>query len=87
MKQRRRGHYTGNKYDSPQATHRYNIISQGTRVETMTQHVSVLAKNIQGHHQANVFIDPTTGALLEYRYLVKGPTKSIWENSFANEIV
>ena len=52
----------------------------------MAQHVAVLATNIQGHHQANFFIDPTTGASLEYGHLIKGPTKSIWENSFANEI-
>ena len=52
----------------------------------MAQHVAILARNIQAHHQANVVIDPTTGALLEYRHLVKGPTKSSWENSFANEI-
>ena len=32
VKQRRRGHYTGNKYDLPRATHRYNTIGQGTRV-------------------------------------------------------
>ena len=51
----------------------------------MAQHVAILAINIQGHHQANVVIDPTTGVSLEYRNLVKGPTKAIWENSFANE--
>ena len=53
----------------------------------MAQHVAVIATNLQGHHQENVVIDPTTGASLEYRHLIKGPTKSIWENSFANEIV
>ena len=52
----------------------------------MAQHVSVLATNLQGHHQENVVIDPTTGASLEYRHLIKGQTKAIWENSFANEI-
>ena len=52
----------------------------------MAQHVTVLATNMQGHHQANVVIDPTTGASLEYRHLIKGPTKAVWENSFANEI-
>ena len=52
----------------------------------MAQHVAILATNLQGHHQANVVIDPTTGESLEYRHLVKGTTKSIWENSFANEI-
>ena len=48
--------------------------------------LQVLAKNLQGHYQENVVIDPTTGAALEYRHIVKGPTKAIWENSFANEI-
>ena len=52
----------------------------------MAQHVAILERNLQGHHQANVVIDPTTGSSLEYRHLVKVPTKDIWENSFANEI-
>ena len=86
VKQRCWGHYTGNKYDLPRATHRYNTIAQGTRVEPMAQHVAILARNLHGHHQANVFIDPTTGASLQYRHLVKGPTKAIWENSFADDI-
>ena len=83
MKQRRRGHYIGNKYDLPRATHRYNNIAQGTIVDPMSQHVAVLATNMQGQHQANFVIDPKTGASLEYRHLIKGPTKAIWENSFA----
>ena len=52
----------------------------------MVQHVAVLATNLQRHHQANVIIEPTTGASLEYRNLIKGQTKAIWENSFTNEI-
>ena len=52
----------------------------------MAQHVAILARNRQVNHQANVVIDLTTGASLEYRHLVKGPTKSILGNSFANEI-
>ena len=87
MKQRRRGHYTGNNYDLTQATHRYNNIAQGTRVDPMAQHVAVLATNLQGHHQENVVIDPITGASLEYMHLIKGQTRDIWENSFANKIV
>ena len=86
MKQRRRVHYTQNKYALPRATHRYNTRAQGTRVEPMAKHIAVLATNLQGRHQSNVFIDPTTGASLEYMHLIKGPTKSIWEISFANEI-
>ena len=86
MKQCRRGHYTGNKYDLTKVTHQYNTRTQGTRVEPMTQHVAVIATNLQGNHHANVVIDPTTGASLEYRHLIKGTTKSIWENLFANEI-
>ena len=77
VKQLRLGHYTGNKYDLPRVTQRYNKIEQVTRVEPMAQHVALLATNMQGNHQANVVIDPTTGVSLEYRHLIKGPTKSI----------
>ena len=87
MKQCRRGHYIRNKYDLPQATHRYNTIAQGIRVDPIAQNVAVPAKNLQRHHQANDVIDQKTGAFLEYRHLIKGLTKSIWENSFENEIV
>ena len=52
----------------------------------MAQHVTILATNLQVHNQANVAIDPTTRASLEYRHIFKGPTTAIWENSFANEI-
>ena len=31
-------------------------------MEPKSQHVALLAKNIQGQHQTNVVIDPTTGA-------------------------
>ena len=61
VKQRPRGHYTGKKYDLPRVTHRYNTRAQGTIVEPMAQHVAVIATNMQGNHQATVFIDPTTG--------------------------
>ena len=64
MKQRRHGHYTGNKYDLSRATNRYNTRSQETGVEPMAQHVAALATNIQGSHKENVVIDPTTGASL-----------------------
>ena len=77
MKQRRRGHYTGNKYDLPRATHQYNTRAQGTRVDPMEKHVAVLTTNPQGHHQENVVIDSTTGASIEYRHIIKGPTKAI----------
>ena len=77
MKQQRRVYYIGNKYDLPQATHRYNNRAQGPRLDPMAQHVAVLATNLQGHHQENVFIDPRTGVSLEYRHIIKGPTKAI----------
>ena len=86
MKQRRQGHYTGNKYELPRATHRCNTRAQVTRMDPMAQHFAVLSTNMQGYHQENDVIKPTTGASLEYRHLIKGPIKSIWENSFANEI-
>ena len=56
-------------------------------MKPMAQHVVVLATNLQGRNRANVVIDPTTGSSLEYMHLIKGPTKTIWENSFVNEIV
>ena len=87
MKQRRWVHNTGNKSDLPWATQWYTTRAQGTRVEPVAPHVAVLAPNIHGYHQENVVIDSTTGASLEYRHLIKGPTKAISETSFANEIV
>ena len=51
----------------------------------MAQHVAILSRNFQGHHQENVVIDPTTGASLEYMHIVKGPTKAIRPISFADE--
>ena len=78
MKQRRRGHYKGNKYDLLRATHWCNTRSKGKIVDPMAQHVSVLATKLQVNHQANVVIDSTTGASLEYGHLIKGPTKAIW---------
>ena len=86
MNQRRHGHYTGNKYDLPRATHWYNTRAQGTILYPMVQHVVIPATNNKGRHQSNFVIDPTTEALLEYTHLINRPTKSIWENSFANEI-
>ena len=77
VKQRCRGHYTENKYDLPKSTHRYNTISKLTRVEPMAQHIVLLATNLQGNHQANVVIDPTTGASVEYRRLIRGPNIAI----------
>ena len=86
VKQRRHVQYTGKKYCLPRATHQYNTRAQETRVEPTDHHVLVLSTNLQEHHQANVFIDPKTWASLEYRHIIKGPTKAIWGNSFANEI-
>ena len=52
----------------------------------MAQDVSSISTKLQGNQQANVVIDPTTGASLEYRHLIKGPTKSNWEILLANKI-
>ena len=81
MQQRQRGYYTGNKYNLLWATHRYNTIvqaPQGTGVETTTQKIVLLTTNMQGQHQANIGIEPTTGASLEYKHLIKVLTKDIW---------
>ena len=58
MNQRRRGNYTGNKYDLPLATHWYNTRAQGKKLEQMAQHVAVIVINMWGNHQSNVVIDP-----------------------------
>ena len=63
MQQRRHSHYTGNKYDILRGTHWYNTraqVQRVTRVELIAHHISVPEKNIQGKHQSNVVIDPTT---------------------------
>ena len=89
MKQRCRGNHTGNKYDLLRAKHRYNTmekVHQGTGVENTAHHIELLAKNMQGKHKSNLVIEPTTGSYLEYMHLIKVPTRSIWENLFANEI-
>ena len=52
----------------------------------MSQHVALIAINLQGYHQELFFIGLTTGASLEYMHLIKGPTKAIWENLFTNGI-
>ena len=51
-------------------------------METTAQHIEILVTNIQGQQQYNVVIEPITGAYLEYRHLIKGPTRSIWEILF-----
>ena len=81
------GHYKGNKYDITRVAHRYNTRlqeQQGKIVEPTAQHISVLTTNLQGKHQDNVVIDPTTGSSLEYRHIIKGQKIAIRENSFEN---
>ena len=53
-------------------------------MDPKAHHVSVLEKNMREHHQANIVIDPATGASLEYRNLMEVSTKAIRENLFAN---
>ena len=74
------GHYKGNKYDITRVAHRYNTRlqeQQGKIVEPTAQHIAILSKNLQRQHESNVVIYPTTGSSLEYRHLIKGPTKAI----------
>ena len=55
-------------------------------MEPTAYNITVLAKNLQGQHQDNVVINPTRGSSLEYRHIIKGPTRSICVNSLENEI-
>jgi hypothetical protein len=44
-------------------------------------------RELATNHFIGVIINKETGAVLEYRHLVKNPaTKSVWETSFENEI-
>ena len=75
------GNYTGNKCDFIEATHRYNNRAQtqhGMKVAPTAQHIEVLEENLQGQHQPNVLIDPTTAESMYCRNLVIEPTKYIW---------
>ena len=54
-------------------------------MEPTEQHAEVITTNMQEHHQSIFVIESTTGESLEYRNLIEGPTKSIWEIFFANE--
>jgi len=37
-------------------------------------------------HLLNLVLDMDTGNLLEYRYLVKGPDRKIWNKALANDL-
>jgi hypothetical protein len=53
---------------------------------TFAVHQLALRK-LTTNHFLSAIINKDTGAVLEYRYLVKNPApKSVWETSFANKI-
>ena len=43
------------------------------------------ANQHQTQHQAHAVTDPITGATLEYRDLIKGPDRALWEQGWCNE--
>ena len=46
-----------------------------------------MTAKFQKIHEANAVIHQISGVAQEYRHLVKGPDRKIWEISFANELV
>ena len=56
VKQHLRGHYTGNNYDLPLATHRYNTRAQGTRVDPMAQGGELIKPEIKKKAGINIFL-------------------------------
>ncbi len=69
-------------------THRYP-----TRGHTNHQSNNLITESLNNlidapiHHWANAIIDPSTGASMEYRHLIKSPKHAKdWEHSFANEL-
>ena len=62
--------------------------SAGTEGNESGNHCTAHCSNsetFQGQNQSNVAIDPTTGSYFKYRRLIKGTTRAIWKNYFANE--
>ena len=78
---------------SQQQTALVNLVTPST-APPMTSSRYATAANIMmlqslpqlPHHAINSVLDPTTGNTLEYRDLVKGPTATQWQKSFANEL-
>ena len=45
-----------------------------------------LKSQFQKNHEANEVTHQISGVEQEYRYIIKGPDKKIWERSFSNEL-
>ena len=68
--------------DAPESsTHRYPLRSQ---LNLATAHLQALLPTRPS--EANTVIDELTGHAQEYRHLVRGPAKSLWETSLANDL-
>ena len=61
----------------------YNLISRGKK--TPIPHFELTAQ-FQKIHEANSVTHQIFGVAQEYRHMVKGPDRKIWEISFANEM-
>jgi len=66
--------FTGKSHDAPPPKHRYNTRNQPN------------ANLCYEYPVMFPVIDPNTGATLEYKDLIKGPTKQTWQKSMANEL-
>ena len=69
--------------DDDPVRHRYPTRSQQTHA---VNHVAKQLLSPDPHEPANSVTDPITGQVQEYRHLIKGPDKAVWETSFANEL-
>ena len=59
-------------------------------IYTPSHHVNCLANNQpllpRATHFCNSVLEPSTGNILEYRHLIRGPDKSVWKTALANDL-
>jgi hypothetical protein len=63
--------------------HRYPLRSQHNLINLAQQDIPFL---LPSPHSAHSVIDEVTGNVQEYRHLVRGPDRSIWTTSLANDL-
>ena len=69
----------------PDDTHRYPFRHPRQQPPVLNRARYANATIASTKLQANAVLNPLTGVLQEYRHLIKGPDKTIWEQSLANE--
>ena len=61
----------------PKQATRYSADANILAIQSLPEHLTLAINSV---------LDPTTGSSLEYNALMKGPTATTWQTSFANEL-